>query len=157
MEGVSDTMFDIYGTMTRGMLVTVLYRMAGSPATQATTSFVDVPQDAYYAKAVAWAQANDLVNGVSEDRFDPDDEMTQQEFVTLLYRYCIYYCDLTNIKPGSLDAFDDADSIVYYAQIPFAWCVSAGIITLEDGKSLAPGEDAIRGYVAMMLMRLDQL
>lgn len=157
MEGVSDTMFDIYGTMTRGMLVTVLYRMAGSPATQATTSFVDVPQDAYYAKAVAWAQANDLVNGVSEDRFDPDDEMTQQEFVTLLYRYCIYYCDLTNIKPSSLDAFDDADSIVYYAQIPFAWCVSAGIITLEDGKSLAPGEDAIRGYVAMMLMRLDQL
>lgn len=157
MEGVSESMFDIYGTMTRGMLVTVLYRMAGSPAVTANSSFTDVASDAYYADAVSWAKSKDLVDGVSVDKFDPNDEMTQEEFVTLLYRYCIYYCGLSDIKPGSLDNYGDAEDIAFYAQTPFAWCVSAGIITAEDGEKLRPGEDAIRGYVALMLQRLDML
>lgn len=157
MDGVSESMFDLYGTMTRGMLVTVLYRMAGSPSVSATTSFTDVASDAYYAKAVAWAKSQDLVDGVSVDKFEPDDEMTQEEFVTLLYRYCIYYCGLSGIQPDSLSGYSDADTIAYYAKTPFAWCVAAGIITSGDGTKLRPNEDAIRGYVALMLQRLDML
>jgi hypothetical protein len=157
MNGVSDTTFDVYGTMTRAMVVTVLYRMENSPSVSVTTSFTDVPASAYYAKAVAWAQQNDIVNGVSETSFDPNDEITQEEFVTILYRYCIYYRGMISIQPGSLSGFSDADDIAYYAKTPFAWLVAAGIIKTEDGTKLRPKDDAIRGQIAVMLTRLHKM
>ena len=136
--------------MTRAMLVTVLWRYAGSPDT-GTSTFSDVKANAYYAQAVAWASANNVVNGVGNNRFNRDGTITREQMATILYRYAQnngYSTDIT----GNLSAFPDSNTVSSYAVDALSWAVGMELINGSNGK-LMPQSGATRAQVATILMR----
>lgn len=154
MNGTSRTTFEPDTTMTRAMLVTVLWRYEGSPNVGAS-SFSDVPNGAYYAKAVAWAAERGVVNGVSPDKFDPDGNVTRQQMAAILYRYAGTRGE--DLSPSAaLGDFPDAAQVQAYARAPMQWCVALGYIggdRIDGVNYLAPTGFAIRAQVATILMR----
>lgn len=150
MNGVGNGRFDPEGSMTRAMLVTVLWRFEGEPEAAAHT-FSDVPNGQWYTDAVAWAAANGVVNGVGENRFDPDGKITREQMATILYRYCTGK-GIEVDKQGELGSFPDAGKVSSYAKEPMQWCVAEGVINGSDGELLPQG-DATRAQVATILMR----
>ena len=157
MNGTSATTFSPEDTMTRAMLVTVLWRYEGSPKAEAS-DFTDVAADAYYAQAVAWAAENGVVNGVGEGRFDPNGSITREQLATILYRYAEKKgLDVT--KTTDMDIFPDEGSVSTYAVKAMSWAVAEGLITgMKEGSVhyLAPQGDATRAQVATILMRFIQ-
>lgn len=158
MNGLTDTQFAPDGTMSRGMLVTVLYRLAGSPevAEEAQNAFSDTA-GRYYTDPVAWAKANGIVNGVTETTFCPDREITRQEAVAILYRYCTEHEGVEDSAEGSLEDFSDADKVSAYARTPMLWATSTGLIAgIREGDSiyLDPSADLNRAQSATLLTRL---
>lgn len=147
MNGVGNGRFDPNGVMTRAMLVTVLHRMAGSPQAEGQTTFVDVPADAWYADAVAWAQENGVVMGVGKDRFAPNAPVTREQMATILWRY-----EGMPEAAADLTAFKDAKQISDYAETAMVWAVSQGIFIGDAGK-LKPVAGAIRAEAACAIMR----
>lgn len=151
MNGTSKTTFAPALNTTRGMIVTMLYRMEGQPTVTGGVPFTDVAADQYYADAVAWAAANGIVNGTSKTTFAPDQDVTREQLVAILYRYAQYKgYDVT--MSGSLAAYQDAASVSTYAVPAMQWAVGAGLIN-GIGNDLAPQGDATRAQVATMLMR----
>ena len=154
MNGTSATAFQPDETTTRAMIVTMLHRLEGEPDA-AGTSFADVPTDAYYADAVAWAEANDIVNGVSETAFAPDEPITREQMAAILYRYASYRgCDVT--ASGSLTRYTDASQISEYAVTAMQWANGNGLITGDTRTTLHPLGHATRAEVATILMRFCQ-
>ena len=152
--GTSDTTFSPETTMTRGMLVTVLYRMEGSPAVTESAAFTDVAADAYYAKAVAWASANKLVDGYGNGSFGPNDAITREQMAAILCRYASFKgYDVSGA--ASLDGFADSASVSGYAQNAMAWAVNADLVQGMGGK-LMPQSGATRAQVAAILQRFQQ-
>ncbi len=153
--GTSDTTFTPGGSMTRGMLVTVLWRMAGRPEAKAPAAFRDVDAGQYYAEAVAWAAENGVVAGISETAFAPNAKATREQLAAILYRYAKWSgVDVT--KTADLASFPDAGKVSAYAEEPLAWAVANGIVsgTLRGGKAyLDPQGSATRAQTASMLMR----
>lgn len=159
MNGTGETAFSPDGSMTRGMFVTVLYRMSGAADTEdggairqsdsdsgeergaadresgAAASFTDVPENAYYADAVSWAAENGIVTGVDSSHFAPSDSVTRQQMAAVMYRYHEYMKrqdEEWNVSDDSgdvLDGYGDAAAVAQYAREAFAWAVSSGIIT----------------------------
>ncbi len=154
-NGVSDTRFLPEAAVNRGMLVSVLYRMEGSPAA-GTSRFSDVPGDAYYAKAVAWAESTGVVSGVSADKFAPSRNITRQELAAMLYRYA-QYKGLNTSSRGNLDQFNDTASIASYAGTAMAWAVGTGVITGVTSSTLGPKGNATRAQSVVMLRRFSKL
>ena len=151
MNGISETAFGPDRTTTRAMAVTMLYRLEGEPDA-AASGFADVPADAYYADAVAWAQANDIVNGVSETAFAPDDPVTREQMAAVLYRYAQFKgYDVT--ASNDLSSYTDASRISSYAITAMGWANAAGLITGNTGTTLNPRGNATRAEVATILMR----
>ena len=148
MNGMTDTAFAPGVTMTRGMLVTILYRMAGSPAVSGAAGFGDVPAGAYYADAAAWAAANGIVTGYDADTFAPDALITREQLAAILYR-----CAGASGDNAALDGFTDAASVSGYASGAMAWAVDAGLITGMGDGTLAPQGSATRAQTAVILMR----
>ena len=128
------------------MLVTVLWRYAGSPK-EGTNRFTDVANGQWYTEAVAWAAANGVVNGVGGGRFDPEGKITREQMAAILYRYAKQ--PQTN---GSLSSFPDASRVSGYAADAMRWTVEQMIIGGSDGK-LDPQGNATRSQVAAILMR----
>ena len=155
MSGVSDTTFAPNGNMTRGMLVTVLYRLAGSPESGSGTAFADVSAADWYAKAVAWAGENGIAKGLSEDRFGANVSVTREQIVTMLYRYSVYQ-KYTLAAGADLSSFSDSDQIGAYALEALSWAVAQGLLQGRDGSRLAPTATATRVEVATMLQRYSQ-
>lgn len=151
MNGTGDNRFSPNATITRGMIVTILYRMEGEPATTGD-KFSDVVADQYYADAVAWASANAIVEGYGNGKFGPDDPVTREQLATILYRYVQYKGYASNAS-GDLAAFADGDSVSDYAVKAMKWAVAAEIIKGTDGNRLAPNGTATRAEAATMLMR----
>ena len=153
--GTSDTAFTPNGEMTRGMLVTVLWRMAGKPEAKAAAAFRDVDADQYYAVAVAWAKENGIVAGTSDTTFSPNAKITREQMASILYRYAkLNGMDVT--KTADLASFPDADKVSAYAEEALAWAVENGLVsgTLRGGKAyLDPTGNATRAQVASILMR----
>lgn len=148
MNGVSATEFAPNNTLNRAMVVTVLYREAGEPEAGKST-FTDIPDGEWYADAVAWAQENGVVNGVSETEFAPMNAVTREQIATILYRYsCAEAPDAT-----ALERFPDADKISDYARDAMAWAVSEGIFSGDDLGNLNPTNSATRAEFATILMR----
>ena len=147
MNGTSATTFEPESTMTRAMLVTILYRASGEKA-EGESSFVDVEKNIWYADAVTWAQQKNIVNGVGGDRFAPDAPITREEFATILWRYA-------GEKEGTTlpETFVDRDSISDWAQDAIHWAVTAGVINGTDGNRLDPQGTATRAQAATMLCR----
>ncbi|QNL45361.1 S-layer homology domain-containing protein [Oscillibacter hominis] len=152
-NGTTDTTFSPDATMTRGMLVTVLYRLEGSPAVAASASFSDVAADSYCAKAVAWASANSIVNGFTEDTFAPNSNITREQMAAILYRYAQYKGMNAVTLEENLTAFPDADDISAYAVSAMNWAVGKQLITGKADGTLAPKGNATRAQVATILMR----
>ncbi len=148
MNGMSATEFEPESTMTRAMLVTILYRASGAEA-EGESSFVDVEKNIWYADAVAWAQQENIVNGVGDNRFAPDAPITREEFATILWRYA-------GEKDGAAlpERFVDRASVSDWAQDAMNWAVAEGVINGTDGNRLDPQGTATRAQAAAMLCRL---
>ncbi len=151
--GVSNDKFAPDLELTRAMLVTVLYRAEKSPAVTENNIFTDVSDGWYYSDAVKWATENEIVYGVGNRCFAPEQNITRQELATILYRYAIYKgCDIEEPKP--LTKYDDAGEVADWAQDAVKWAVSSGVIVGTSDTTLSPNQTATRAEVAMMLMRI---
>ena len=147
MSGIGDGKFDPNGKMTRAMMVTVLYRMAGSPAVSGPSSFTDVPEGKWYSDAIAWAQDNGIVLGVLADKFDPNGYVTREQIATILWRY-----ENQPKAKADLSSFKDVASISEYAIEAMTWAVSEGIFQGDAG-NLKPTANATRAEFACIIMR----
>lgn len=151
MNGVTDTTFGPGTTTTRGMIVTILYRLEGEPDTTAS-SFTDAASGMYYADAVAWAQANSIVTGITETIFAPDQAITREQMAAILYRYAQYKgYDVT--ASNDLSSYTDASRISAYATTAMQWANAEGLITGNTSTTINPTGNATRAEVATILMR----
>ena len=154
MSGTGSYVFSPDGATTRGMIVTIFYRLEGSPAC-GSASFSDVSSGKYYAQDVAWAAENGIVSGYSASRFGPENAITREQLAAILYRYAAYKgYDVSDL--ASLTGYADNDLVAAYAKTSFAWAVQAGIISGTGANRLSPSAGATRAQVAAMLMRFCQ-
>lgn len=150
-SGTDSRSFSPNASMTRAMLVTVLYRLEGEPTVTGRSSFTDVRSGAYYEKSVIWAAANGIVTGTDSTSFSPDTKVTREQLAAILYRYA-QYRKLDTDASAKLNSFTDADSVSAYASEALGWAVSEGLINGASGK-LMPKGDATRAQVAAILHR----
>ena len=161
MNGTSDTAFSPNATTSRGMIVTILYRLAGSPDMPESNwgyPYADVDAAAYYSTPVYWARMNELVTGYSDTQFGPDDAITREQLTAILYRYADYLglnTD-TGFIPDKYYDFQDYQTVSRYATNAMSWCVNKGIVSGSDGK-LNPQGTATRAEVAAMLMNAESI
>ena len=145
MIGMSDTEFGADKPLTRGMIVTVLYRMEGEPEVEYTGKFSDVADDKWYTDGVEWAAANGIVFGYGDDTYGPTDNVTREQLAAILYRYA-------NWKGYELefDAMDlaDAREIAGYAIDPVNWATYQGALMVGSNNCARPKEDANRAEIA---------
>ena len=152
--GMTPTTFAPNATMTRAMLVSVLWRLAGAPASKAPNTFVDVPDGAWYTDAVTWAAENGVVSGIGGSRFDPSGFVTREQTAEILYNYA-HSKGYDVSARADLTAFPDAASVSGWAEEALSWANAAGLIngTVRDGQTiLDPQGSASRAQVAMILM-----
>lgn len=155
MVGMDETHFAPEGTLTRGQLVTILYRLAGSPEIENETPFTDVAANRFYAKAVAWAYENEIVMGVTGTTFEPNASATREQLVTFLARFAkLQGKDVT--AEGDLSKFVDSDSVSRYAVAPMTWAVDNGILVGDEAGRLNPRGYATRAQIATIVMRYCQ-
>ena len=159
-NGTSATTFSPDAYMTRGMLVTVLYRMEGAPAlsSRGSNSFGDVADNKYYSDAVQWAASLGIVTGISEDKFSPDSPITREQLAVILYRYSEYRGTRGEVDEYgmSIYGFSDFSSASSYATIALGWAIDRGLIqgSAKNGLTqLNPQGRATRAQVAVILMR----
>ena len=150
-SGVSDTSFAPNEPVTRGMLVTVLWRAAGEPSASAS-AFADVPADAWYAKAVAWANANGIVQGYDASTFAPDDRITREQLAAIFQRYAGFKGMETSGR-GDLSQFGDTGALSNWAQEGVSWAVGAGLISGKGDGVLDPQGATTRAEAAAILQR----
>lgn len=150
-SGTDSRSFSPNASMTRAMLVTVLYRLEGEPVGTGSSSFSDVCSGSYYEKAVAWAAANGIVTGTGSTSFSPDAKVTREQLAAILYRYA-QYKKLDTDAGAKLDSFSDAGNVSGYASEALSWAVSEGLINGASGR-LMPKGDATRAQVAAILHR----
>lgn len=157
MEGVGGNRFDPHGTLTRGMLVTILYRLEGSPGVVGEMPFTDVTSGTWYFNAILWASENNIVNGYGDGRFGPTDSLTRQQLAAILYRYANGKgYDISKGESTDLSTFTDAALIHEYAVTPMRWVCGEELLR-TTGRLLEPAAYATRGLVADMLMRFAAL
>ena len=153
MNGMSLTAFGPHVELNRAMMVTILYRIAGSPAVEGAPAFADVPADKFYTAPVVWAVENKITTGLTANLFAPDKSLTRQELVTFLYRFAKYMeYDVT--KTTDLSAYTDADQIQPYATEAFQWAVASGVIKGTTETTLDPEATTTRAQVSLMVYRL---
>lgn len=153
MNGTSETTFSPYISTTRGMIVTILYRMEGRPAVFEACPFTDVKAGAYYERAIVWAAENGIVKGYGNGCFGPDDQITREQMAAILYRYAKNRgLDVSVGENTNILSYDDALDISEYAVPAMQWACGAQIIHGADGR-LTPGEKATRAQVAAILHR----
>ena len=152
MLGTSKTLFSPHGTVTRGMMATILWRMEGSLAPKDENSFTDVEAGMWYADAITWTTANGIFAGYSKDKFGPDDPVTREQLTAIFYRYADYKGYKLTVTEN-LDKFEDADKITDYAKMVMQWAVGNGLIKGKSENLLDPQGTATRAEIAAMLHR----
>ena len=152
MNGISSNQFGPSMNTTRGMIVTILYRLEGSPTGAGRAPFADVAADAYYADAVAWASVNNIASGYDALTFGPENNITREELASILYRYAMYK-GMNTAASGNLTGFLDNGSVSGWANTAMSWAVDNGILSGRGNNMLAPQENATRAEVASILMR----
>ena len=153
INGTGDKVFSPDATMTRAMLVTVLYRAAGSPAVAVNTAFTDLDTKGYYYNAVVWANAMGVVSGTSDKTFSPNDPVTREQIAVILYRYASLTGHAGDSQAASLDRFADRRLVSSYATRGLGWAVGRGIVTGTSATTLSPEAPATRAQVVVMLHR----
>ena len=152
MTGVEETLFAPTANVTRATVVMVLWRMEGEPAPTKAATFTDVPAGAWYADAVAWAQAAAIAQGDNQGRFNPNAFVTRQELAVLLTRYDRYKG--VTLASGALNLFSDASKIGKWAVDGMKHAVGMGWLEGSGGK-VNPGGAASRAQLAVILQRMD--
>lgn len=152
-NGTAFDRFSPDGLMTRGMLVTVLWRYCDKPDAPAR-GFTDVYEKMYYSKAIDWAASEEIVFGIGNNCFAPDDNITRQQMAAILFRFANYLQEDTSLR-GDFSEFSDAENVSDYAIDPFKWTVAEGIIVGSNG-CLLPAANATRAQVATILTRFIQ-
>lgn len=152
MSGVSDTTFAPNANTTRGMIVTVLYRMENQPNVTIDNSFKDVKSTDYYGNAIYWAKQNNIVSGYNSTTFAPNDNITREQMAAILYRYAAYKGYSVD-KTSDLSNFNDTSNISNYALTPIKWAVSSGLISGMGDSTISPLGNASRAQIATILMR----
>ena len=156
MNGTGAGAFSPNAPVSRAMVVTILWRMEGSPISNAALTFRDVPGQIWYAEAVRWAVASHIVEGYGPDRFGPNDSLTREQLAAILYRYA-GAPDLIGMEASDpLDRFTDGSAVSAWARSAAAWAVGTGLLTGKDGGRLDPGGSASRAQTAAILMRFCQ-
>lgn len=154
MDGVTSTQFAPDATTTRAMVVQILYRMAGSPTVRGSSPFYDVSNGAWYADAVIWAEANDIVNGMTTTTFAPNTAVTREQLATMLYRYAQYrHYNTSAGENTNILSYYDANHISEYAFSALQWACGEGIMDGTGTGYLSPQGQATRAQLAAMLMR----
>lgn len=151
-QGTSATTFSPEDTMTRGMLVTVLHRLEQETATAPSAAFQDVPADAWYANAAAWAAEKGIVTGTGEG-FDPEGKITREALAAILYRYA-KSIDLDTRTNGASEPYRDAQQVSDWAAEGMDWAIQTGLMTGKGDQQLDPTGNATRAEVCTILLRL---
>lgn len=153
VNGTAANTFSPDASMTRAMLVTVLYRAAGSPKVAVTTRFTDLAAGSYYYDAVVWANAMGIVTGTSGTTFSPDSPVTRQQIAVILYRYAVLTGQNVGGQGANLNIFSDRRQVADYASQGIRWAVGKGIITGTTATTLSPEDPATRAQVVVILHR----
>ena len=156
MNGTAADTFSPNAPATRAMLVTVLYRLAGSPDADTVHGFTDLVRGAWYEDAVAWAAENGIVDGVGSAQFAPNAHITREQLALILYRYA-QHCGLDVSASEDLSDYADAQSVSPWARNAMTWAVSAGLISGRSASALAPQSGATRAEIAQLLMNFAKL
>ena len=152
MDGVSKREFAPNETLTRAMIVKILYRIEGEPAGYRSSDFNDVESGRWYTGAVAWAAEKEIVKGYGNGKFGPNDPVTREQLAAILYRYTQYKGWSTAAASGNLDGFKDAASVSSYAVDAMNWAVDEGLLKGANNK-LSPKSNATRAQVAAIIHR----
>ena len=159
MLGVGKGRFDPEGTMTRAMVVTVLWRYEGEPEPAAPSGFHDVPAGEWYAEAVAWAKESGVVKGISDESFGPNGKITREQLVTMLFRYTVYSGSDVSAE-GTISQFPDAGSVSEWAESAVLWATDKGLIKGNkkgDKDYIDPQGNATREQFAAIIKRFCDL
>ena len=152
MDGVGNNLFAPNATLNRAMAVTILYRLEGAPAVTTDAGFNDVAAGTWYTDAVNWAAANNIVNGVEGNNFDPTGSLTREQMATVLYRYAQYKgADVS--ASGDISGFADSANVSSWAADAVKWAVGTGLVNGVEGNALAPQGTSTRAQAATVLMR----
>lgn len=159
IKGMTDTTFAPMEVAKRAMVVTVLYRMAGSPAVSGDSGFSDVPDNRYFHDAVTWAVEQGITTGKTAELFDPDAPVTRAELITFLYRYAQKVLNRDTTAPDLISGAVDIDQMPNFARDAFNWGMSEGLISGMSNAELRlePRGIAVRAQLAKMLMYLNNL
>ena len=136
------------------MIVTILYRQEGKPAVSGTSPFDDVAADQWYTDAVIWASENGIVSGYGDGKFGPTDDITREQFATILYRYAQYKgYDVSVGEDTNVLSYNDAFDVSDWAMPAIQWACGAGLMQGDNQGNLLPGDSATRAQVATLIMR----
>ena len=152
MNGISETEFAPNASLTRGMFVTILYRLVGEVAVEGENIFADVPADQYYTNAVIWATSNGIVNGITEDMFAPNSNITREQMATIICRF-VEYAEV-EIEAGGDVIYTDSADISDYAKDAVKATKWLGILEGNADGSFAPQRNATRAEAAAAFVRL---
>lgn len=152
MNGTGSGTFSPKATTTRGMIVTILYRLEQKPDVNGKNVFTDVRSGSYCEDAVIWATETKIVSGYGNGLFGPNDAVTREQLAVFLYRYAAYKGYDVSAR-ASLDGFADRTQISGYAYDAMSWAYAEGLITGKSASTLAPKGEATRAEVATILMR----
>lgn len=155
MTGTSGTLFSPNATTTRAMIVTILYRLEGSPVANGSAGFTDVAYGTWYTAAVNWAAANEIVTGYGSGKFGPMDPITREQMAAILFRYADFKGMDTTAR-ADLSGYTDAGDISAYAVEAMSWANAEGFITGTTATTLKPQGSATRAQVATILTRYAQ-
>ena len=150
MVGTGDTKFSPNATTTRGMIVTILYRLEGEPVVSGASSFNDVAEGRYYANAVKWAAENEIVSGYGNGQFGPEDPITREQMAAILYRYATFK-DFDMTKTADLSKFTDSGKISDWSKAALSWANAEGLVNGKGGGILDPLGNATRAEVSAIL------
>ena len=156
MQGTGETTFEPDATVSRAMLVTVLYRMEGQPAVSSSNRFTDVEDSQWYTDAVLWAENTGIVQGYGDGRFGTNDPIKREQLTAILFRYTKmkgYY----SVQSTSLAMYTDYMQMSEYAIPTMQWAVAARLFVGFENTLLSPQSDTTRAQLATVLMHYREL
>ena len=152
MNGTSENTFEPETETSRAMLVTILHRIEGKPTAKASSGFTDVPDSQWYSDAVSWAVEAGIITGFEDNTFRPEELVTKEHLITILYRYADYKGYDTAARE-SLEKYLDRDIVSPYAQDAMSWAEAKDLLNEDEARALTPGEKVRRRWVATMIMK----
>lgn len=158
-SGMGEDLFAPLSNMDRAMMMTVLYHLAGSPEEErlaATATFQDVPAEQWYATFVSWAAQQGVSAGTGDGKFSPNQQVTRQQVVVLLYNFATNYMGITLSERSDITGCTDYNQVAAWSQDAMSWAVGGGVMSISSGGELEPERSASRAEVASMLMNFSQ-